>query len=83
MLGQLPPEPRTTRPRHSGAIPKGWPRPGPCRPMFRGTLAGRQVGGLTFYQDVQDVDAAWLVYSAKPAGELPRAMMVLPLSSNW
>jgi hypothetical protein len=32
---------------------------------------------------VQDVNAAWLVYSAKPAGELPRAMMVLPLSSNW
>lgn len=56
---------------------------GPFRPMFRGTLAGRQVGGLTFYQDVQDVNAAWLVYSAKPAGELPRAMMVLPLSSNW
>ena len=55
-------------------------------PVFRGDLAGRQVGGLTVYQDPQNLDAAWLAYSAKPtSGEspLPRAMMVLRLSSNW
>ena len=59
---------------------------GPFTPVFRGDLAGRQVGGLTVYQDPQNLDAAWLAYSAKPtSGEspLPRAMMVLRLSSNW
>lgn len=60
---------------------------GPFAPVFRGTLAGRQVGGLTVYQDPQDPSAAWLAYSAKPSDDsepsLPRAMMVLALSANW
>jgi hypothetical protein len=58
---------------------------GPFMPVFRGDLAGRQVGGLTVYQDPQEPSAAWLAYSAKPSDEpsLPRAMMVLALSANW
>jgi hypothetical protein len=58
---------------------------GPFAPVFRGELAGRQVGGLTVYQDPQKPDSAWLAYSAKPSDEpsLPRAMMVLALSANW
>ena len=58
---------------------------GPFTPVFRGDLAGRQVGGLTVYQDPQEPSAAWLAYSAKPSVEpsLPRAMMVLALSANW
>lgn len=56
---------------------------GPFNLVYHGGLAERQVGGLTVYQDVQHPESAWLIYSAKPTATLPRAMMVLPLSSNW